>query len=88
MGNGSWFNTIKNVFMGGPRNVHDKTIFHRLSLIAFFAWIGLGADGLSSSCYGPQEAFLALNGHTYLSLFVALGTVLTIFVLAQVIRRS
>ncbi|HPT07419.1 MAG TPA: APC family permease [Candidatus Omnitrophota bacterium] len=82
MGNGSWFNTIKNVFMGGPRNVHDKTIFHRLSLIAFFAWIGLGADGLSSSCYGPQEAFLALNGHTYLSLFVALGTVLTIFVIS------
>jgi len=25
--------------------------------------IGLGADGLSSSCYGPQEAFLALGHH-------------------------
>jgi amino acid transporter len=68
--------------MGGPRNLQDKTIFHRLSLIAFFAWVGLGADGLSSSCYGPQEAFLALGGHTYLSIFVAIGTALTIFIIS------
>jgi len=73
---------IKNLFIGKSHNIHDKTIFHKLSLIAFFAWVGLGADGLSSSCYGPQEAFLALNGHTYLSLFVALGSVLTIFIIS------
>lgn len=78
-----WFIKIKNLVMGGPRNVQDKTIFHKLSLIAFFAWVGLGADGLSSSCYGPQEAFLALNGHTYLSIFVAIGTVLTIFIIGS-----
>jgi amino acid transporter len=53
-----------------------------MSLIAFFAWVGLGADGLSSCCYGPQEAFLALNGHMYLSLFVAIATAVTILVIS------
>lgn len=33
-----------------------------MSLVAFLAWVGLGADGLSSSSYGPEEAFKAL-GH-------------------------
>src|SRR4051812_29915906 len=32
-----------------------------MSLIAFLAWVGLGADGLSSSAYGPEEAFKALG---------------------------
>lgn len=73
---------IRNLTIGKPHNLQDRGIFKRLSLIAFFAWVGLGADGLSSSCYGPQEAFLALNGHTYLSIFVAIGTVLTIFVIS------
>ncbi len=74
---------IKNIFLGKKLDLKDTNIFHKLSLIAFFAWIGLGADGLSSSCYGPQEAFLALNGHIYLSIFVAIGTVLTISVIAS-----
>lgn len=73
---------LKNLVIGKSRNPQDSAIFHKISLIAFFAWIGLGADGLSSSCYGPQEAFLALGSHTYLSIFVALGTVLTIFVIS------
>src|SRR5215831_21204520 len=33
-----------------------------MSLVAFLAWVGLGADGLSSSAYGPEEAFKAI-GH-------------------------
>ena len=73
---------LKNLFIGKSRDLKDSTIFHKLSLVAFFAWVGLGADGISSSCYGPQEAFLALGEHTYLSIFVALGTVLTIFVIS------
>ena len=73
---------IKNIIIGRSRNPQDKTVFHKLSLIAFLAWIGLGADGLSSSCYGPQEAFLALNGHVSLSIFVALGTILTICIIS------
>ncbi|MEK7358920.1 MAG: amino acid transporter, partial [Planctomycetota bacterium] len=63
---------LKNLIIGDARSPHDKTIFHKLSLIAFFAWIGLGADGISSSCYGPEEAFRALHEYPYLSIFVAL----------------
>jgi amino acid transporter len=73
---------IKNAVLGGSRDPQAPGIFHKLSLIAFFAWIGLGADGLSSSCYGPQEAFLTLGQHIYLSIFVALGTIFTIFVIS------
>src|ERR1039457_6667353 len=47
-----------------------------------FAWVGLGADGLSSSCYGPEESFKALNGHVYLSLLVAVATVVTVFIIS------
>ncbi len=41
---------IRTVVIGGARNPQDPSVFHKLSLIAFFAWVGLGADGLSSSC--------------------------------------
>ncbi len=74
---------IKNIAIGGSRNPRDSMIFHKISLIAFFAWIGLGADGLSSSCYGPQEAFLTLKGHSFLSVFVALASVITIFIISS-----
>jgi hypothetical protein len=53
-----------------------------VTLIAFFAWVGLGADGLSSASYGPEEAFLALGGHTHLTLFVALASGITVFVIS------
>jgi amino acid transporter len=71
----------KTVVIGRARNLSDKGLFHQTSLIALFAWVGLGADGLSSSCYGPEAAYLALDTHTYLSLFVAAATVLTIIVI-------
>jgi amino acid transporter len=74
---------LRKVIIGKPRSPHDRHLFHKLSLIAFFAWVGLGADGLSSSCYGPQEAFLALGRHPYLGIFVALGSALTIFVITS-----
>ena len=72
---------IKDILIGRARDLHDRGLFHQMSLIAFFAWIGLGADGISSSCYGPQEAFLALGQHTYLSVFVGLATAATIFII-------
>ena len=46
--------------IGAPRDLKEPSIFHKLSLIPLLAWIGLGADGLSSSSYGPEEAFRAL----------------------------
>ena len=73
---------LKTVLIGKSRDLSDQGIFHKLSLIAFFAWVGLGADGLSSSCYGPEEAFKALNGHIYLSLLVAAASVVTVFVIS------
>ena len=78
----SWWQRLRELIIGEARSPHDRTIFHKLSLIAFFAWIGLGADGLSSSAYGPEEAFRALQGHTHLGLFVALAAALTILVIS------
>jgi amino acid transporter len=74
--------TLKDTVIGKSRDPRDAALFHKLSLVAFFAWVGLGADGLSSSCYGPAEAFLTLGTHHYLSVFVGLGTVITIFVIS------
>jgi len=81
MNQGNLADWLKNLFIGRARNLSDKNIFHNMSLVALLAWVGLGADGLSSSCYGPEQAYLALGSHTYLSLFVALGSVLTIVII-------
>ena len=75
------FHLAKDVFIGKARNLSDKKVFHNMSLVALLAWVGLGADGLSSSCYGPEAAFLALKGHTHLSLFVAAASMLTIIII-------
>src|SRR5579871_296555 len=74
--------TLTDVLIGPARDVRDPEIFHSLSLIAFLAWVGLGSDGLSSSCYGPEEAFLALGHDQYLAVFLALMTAITVFVIA------
>lgn len=74
---------IKDFFIGKALKPQDQNLTHNMSLIAFFAWVGLGADGLSSSCYGPEEAYLALQGgHAHLSIFVAIATVLTVFIIS------
>jgi len=77
-----FFKRMKRFFIGDARNVSDPDVFRTMSLVAFFAWVGLGSDGLTSSCYGPEEAFLTLGHHTSLGVFVALGTVITIFIVA------
>ena len=56
-----FFQRLKRLLLGRPRDVADPTVFHQVSLIALLAWVGLGADGLSSSAYGPEEAFRALG---------------------------
>jgi len=73
---------VKQLLIGGGKNVRDPRIFHKISLIAFFAWVGLGADGLSSSNYGPQEAFLSLGDHRHLALYLALMTALTVITIS------
>jgi amino acid transporter len=73
---------LKTLIIGRKHDIDDTSLFHKLTLIAFFAWIGLGADGLSSSCYGPEETFLALGTHLHLSIFVALMSGLTVLIIA------
>jgi amino acid transporter len=72
---------------GAPRDINEPSIFHKISLIPVLAWIGLGADGLSSSSYGPEEAFKALGPHTYLAVFLALATAFTVFIISYAYTR-
>ena len=78
---------LRRLFMGRPRDLADRNIFHRLALIPFLAWVGLGADGLSSSAYGPEEAFKTLGSHTYLALGLALMTAVTVLVISAAYSR-
>jgi amino acid transporter len=58
-----------------------------MSLIPLLAWVGLGADGLSSSAYGPEEAYRALGQHAYLALFLGLATAITVFTISFAYSR-
>ncbi len=82
MENDSLYLRVKRALFGAPRDLFDPKIFHNISLIAFFAWVGLGADGITSSCYGPEEAYLALGQHSVLAIFVAVMTVATILIVS------
>jgi amino acid transporter len=73
---------LKALFFGKAQNPLDPKSRQHIALIAFLAWIGLGADGLSSSCYGPALGFLALHQYRHLALFLALLTFLTVFIIA------
>jgi amino acid transporter len=73
--------------LGKGKNLRDPKVFHHMSLVAFLAWVGLGADGLSSSSYGPEEAFKALGEHTYLAVFLAFATAATVFIISWSYRR-
>ena len=83
----SLLNRIKHKIIGAPRDVNEPSIFHKLSLIPLLAWIGLGADGLSSSSYGPEEAFRTLGSHTYLAVFIALATAFTVVIISYSYTR-
>jgi amino acid transporter len=78
----SGWQKFKRALLGGPKDIQDPALFHTLSLAAFLAWVGLGADGLSSSSYGPEEAFKNLGEHQYLAVFLALLTAFTVIIIA------
>lgn len=73
---------IRETILGRPKSPLEPGVFERLSLVAFLAWVGLGADGLSSACYGPEEAFRALGEHRWLAPYLALATMATVSVLS------
>ena len=76
------FQSLRQFVLGAPLDPMSRKTRHSLALMAFFAWVGLGADGISSSAYGPEEAFRALGEHTHLGLYLALATMVTVFVIA------
>jgi amino acid transporter len=78
---------IKEKLIGKPRNIKDPHLFHKLALIPVLAWIGLGADGLSSASYGPEEAFKTLGSHSYLALLLALATAGTVLIISRAYSR-
>src|ERR1043165_3962076 len=75
------------MIIGPPRDVSDPQIFHHISLIAFLAWVGLGADGLSSSAYGPEEAFKQLGEHSYLAIGLVALMAVTVLIISAGYRR-
>jgi amino acid transporter len=76
------YKKIKEVVLGKALDPLKSETRHSLALVAFLAWVGLGADGLSSSAYGPEETFRALGEHTHLGLYMALATAVTVFIIA------
>jgi amino acid transporter len=68
--------------IGKPFNPMDQGTRRKIALSAFLAWIGLGADGLSSACYGPEQAFLSLGHHTALAFYLAFAIATTVFIIS------
>ena len=84
---GNWLQKLIHVIVGVPKQLKDPQLFHKMSLIPILAWVGLGADGLSSSAYGPEEAFRALGDHTYMALLLAVATALTVGIISYSYSR-
>jgi amino acid transporter len=78
---------LATLIFGRPRDLSDPKTYHHISLIAFLAWVGLGADGLSSSSYGPDEAFRAVGEHHFLALGLAVATAFTVFIISYAYSR-
>ncbi|WP_136414133.1 MULTISPECIES: APC family permease [Oxalobacteraceae] len=73
---------IREILLGKPLDPLKTETRHSLALVAFIAWVGLGADGLSSSAYGPEEAFKALGPHGHFGLYLAIATAVTVFIIS------
>jgi hypothetical protein len=79
----STFVRLTRAVFGGPKDLADKSLFHTLTLVSFLAWIGLGADALSSSSYGPQEAFRVVRDHPHVAIALAFCTAVTVFIISS-----
>ncbi|MBX9704902.1 MAG: APC family permease [Gammaproteobacteria bacterium] len=80
-------NKLKTFFLGKPKDPMAGDTHRKMALTILFAWIGLGADGISSSCYGPEQAFLALGPHHFFALWVAIALFVTVFIIAFAYNR-
>lgn len=78
---------LRRALIGPPRALAERGLFHKVSLVAILAWVGLGADGLSSSAYGPEEAFRALGEHRYLAVALAVLMAATVLIISAAYSR-
>lgn len=83
----TWWERVRTRIIGAPKNLWDRSLFHKVSLIPILAWVGMGADGLSSSAYGPEEAFRMLGDHLYLVPFIMVAVVVTISIISVAYSR-
>ena len=79
--------SLRRVLLGSPRDIHDPRTYHNVSLIALLAWVGLGADGLSSSAYGPDELWRAIGDLHFLAPALALATAGTVLLISLAYSR-
>jgi len=82
-----WLAGIWKRIIGAPRNLWDRSLFQKVALIPLLAWVGMGADGLSSSAYGPEESFRILLQNLYVVPLVIAATVLTITIISIAYSR-
>src|SRR5438876_1322608 len=76
------YEKLRDLVIGAPLDPLSQKTRQHIALVAFLAWVGLGADGLSSSAYGPEEAFKALGSHAHLGLYMAVATAATVFIIS------
>src|SRR2546425_6162603 len=82
---------LRRKIFGAPLDPLSPKTRQHIALVAFLAWVGLGADALSSSCYCPEQAFTALIAHAPLRPYLARATPVTFFLITlaynQLIER-
>jgi amino acid transporter len=81
------WNRTRRTLIGDAKDLNDHGLFHTVALIPVLAWVGMGADGLSSSAYGPDESFRVLQNNLYLIPLVVLASMFTIFIISAAYSR-
>jgi amino acid transporter len=85
--NAALWNKCRHWMIGNAKSLDDSSLFHKVALIPVLAWVGMGADGLSSSAYGPEESFKVIQQNLYLVPFVVLASILTILIISVAYSR-
>jgi hypothetical protein len=74
---------LRSWVVGRARDPLSPNVLEQVSLAAFLGWIGFGANALSSSIYGPDEAFRTLGNQSCVAVLLVIATVLTVFIKAR-----
>ncbi|CAB3751182.1 APC family permease [Paraburkholderia humisilvae] len=73
---------VRGLITGKALDPLDPRTRRAIAIAPLLALVGLSADALSSACYGPEQAFLALGQHTPLAVFLAVATAATVFIIS------